>query len=201
MARRSDSFNPRAPSGARPIVFYLPGETPCFNPRAPSGARPPNQPRHLLPNRFQSTRPERGATGGCGAANGRQPVSIHAPRAGRDLTTEDTEPSTTFQSTRPERGATDGIDVDIALVTVSIHAPRAGRDNGLAVREHRSHRFNPRAPSGARHKIAAAFQLPVPVSIHAPRAGRDSRPTSAPSACTFQSTRPERGATPIHRCG
>ena len=81
------SFNPRAPCGARHVItnffFLIYG----FNPRAPCGARLVGDAVIVIVPSFQSTRPVRGAT--CIA----QPllvylvVSIHAPRAGRDLPT------------------------------------------------------------------------------------------------------------------
>ena len=61
--RRRPRFNPRAPRGARPVQFS--GEKPAakgFNPRAPRGARLRKAiSRHWI-QRFQSTRPSRGAT-------------------------------------------------------------------------------------------------------------------------------------------
>ena len=81
------------------------------------------------PERFQSTRPVRGATGTKDNATAGDDISIHAPRAGRDMAVNKVEINgETFQSTRPVRGAT----------------PR------LAVWLHRSKNFNPRAPCGAR---------------------------------------------------
>ncbi len=102
---------------------------------------------------FQSTRPVRGATSlsvsvcvGSYSFNPRAPcgarhvatidsfrcvrVSIHAPRAGRDL-----------------------IQTFLAVVRllVSIHAPRAGRDHRADLHGKAGQRFNPRAPCGARH--------------------------------------------------
>ncbi len=102
-------FNPRAPCGARPGRLLSPFTTALFqstrpvrgattksrcawrnaasfNPRAPCGAR-----RHVVGHvdrlaKFQSTRPVRGATSD--AVSKVIPpikVSIHAPRAGRDL--------------------------------------------------------------------------------------------------------------------
>ena len=56
-------------------------------------------------------------------------VSIHAPRAGRDL------PDTHI----------------LTLSGVSIHAPRAGRDGVQIPPPILSWSFNPRAPCGARH--------------------------------------------------
>ncbi len=147
-----------------------------FNPRAPCGARP---------------RPTTGSTSPCW-------VSIHAPRAGRDVCHD---------------------PALLLLCRVSIHAPRAGRDPPRNRGRCRAWRFNPRAPCGARRgHIQQRGHVPR-VSIHAPRAGRDpSRvgPRRRPLACfnprapcgarhnavalndhvgEFQSTRPVRGAT------
>ena len=56
-------------------------------------------------------------------------ISIHAPRAGRDLTLAGDAPAEAiFQSTRPVRGATTSHIQTRAKLKISIHAPRAGRD-------------------------------------------------------------------------
>ncbi len=101
-------FNPRAPRGARrhgrdgTVSLRL-----SFNPRAPRGARP--QPITVITRYgpFQSTRPARGATRGPPTQRRDEPVSIHAPRAGRDhVIIFPCLPDCEFQSTRPARGAT-----------------------------------------------------------------------------------------------
>ena len=81
-------FNPRAPYGARHDrvdngVHRWRG---CFNPRAPHGARRRVLRQCSADGMFQSTRPARGATRVrlCNAKLLRH-VSIHAPRAGRDV--------------------------------------------------------------------------------------------------------------------
>ena len=78
-------FNPRAPCGAR---LWVPrprkNSQRNFNPRAPCGARPGDL-RHPLPG---------------------APISIHAPRVGRDLDSPSCHPQ----------------------CRISIHAPRVGRD-------------------------------------------------------------------------
>ena len=105
-------FNSRAPCGARLLRFYFcaGGGLSCFNSRAPCGARrassfntqridhrfnsrAPCGARLLMIQRlsktplFQFTRPVRGATTPRRAPEPpKPPVSIHAPRAGRDLT-------------------------------------------------------------------------------------------------------------------
>ena len=78
---------------------------------------------------FQSTHPERGATVLSIRGNIVYRVSIHAPRAGCDLTaTGFGVVSNQFQSTHPERGAT-----DVGRLAAST-----------------SSCFNPRTPSGVR---------------------------------------------------
>ena len=91
------------------ISFQVSGMVENFNPRAPCGARLPQTMLGMSPGIFQSTRPVRGATGHPQKRLQPQDISIHAPRAGRDLDAIEgrmlTKP---FQSTRPVRGATHG---------------------------------------------------------------------------------------------
>ena len=124
------------------------------------------------------------------------PVSIHAPRVGRDLRLlRHAKRQNEFQSTRPVWGATEGdvcrrvilwvsihaprVGRDLvkgyleAVGYVSIHAPRVGRDSGKENRTCGKICFNPRAPCGARQALM--------VSIWA--------------ELQFQSTRPVWGAT------
>ncbi len=79
-----------------------------FNPRAPRGARLGTPAGCNGQEKFQSTRPARGATAVWPLADEAGIVSIHAPRAGRDLL----------------------VGVGEIDLRVSIHAPRAGRDGG-----------------------------------------------------------------------
>src|SRR5690606_28603723 len=108
-----------------------PGRDTRFNPRAPGGARQANPENHLPGMLFQSTRPGWGATISGPRENPGGPVSIHAPRVGRDWTSLSTlnlkgcfnprapggarpaqqsavAPGSAFQSTRPGWGATSG---------------------------------------------------------------------------------------------
>ncbi len=55
---------------------------------------------------FQSTRPVRGATIGRSSDHKTKTVSIHAPRAGRNIVINAVSVQDGFQSTRPVRGAT-----------------------------------------------------------------------------------------------
>ena len=148
--------------------------------------------------KFQSTRPARGATEYKGATGQQVAVSIHAPRAGRDVFDNSSDWGTVgfnpraprgarlicqrgvrlpapFQSTRPARGATDDQEQPQNHHQVSIHAPRAGRDASPLARSMVGQGFNPRAPRGARRLIYAVLL----------------------GFWAFQSTRPARGATTI----
>ena len=211
-------FNPRAPCGARPMALAIPGAPSNFNPRAPCGARLAGKvlcccwiyfnPRapcgarrfggncYRQSQRFQSTRPLRGAT------DTSRSGSYH----------------NRFQSTRPLRGAT-GMPLGVEpSQQISIHAPLAGRDRSRWDRLCNLGDFNPRAPCGARRRIFPRSRRVKWISIHAPLAGRDCIDFAknadhrisihAPLAgrdgsichdgCTsllFQSTRPLRGAT------
>ena len=122
-----------------------------------------------------------------------------------------------FQSTRPMRGATNACGLQRGIIRVSIHAPHAGRDLIRTRYELPTHRFNPRAPCGARR--AQVDKIPLGGGFN-PRAPCGARHTvftlSATMLCFnprapcgarrgagegrghihgFQSTRPVRGAT------
>ena len=192
------SFNPRAPCGARLRANSKNRCLGCrFNPRAPCGARLSAKGISRRRLAFQSTRPVRGATDASQIDRLTVSVSIHAPRAGRDLLAE---------------------NLSRDALGVSIHAPRAGRDESRIDEATGGSGFNPRAPCGARLRFrwqrscGACFNPRAPcgarrshfryllkcvhVSIHAPRAGRDI--VLFPffrATMKFQSTRPVRGAT------
>ena len=125
------------------------------------------------------------------------PISIHAPRVGRD-----------------QRKA----QITIFNEYFNPRAPCGARPHGGLFFMRRKADFNPRAPCGARRGGRLASDPRDHISIHAPRVGRDSRArrgggsihtisihaprvgrdvgliTSA-SRSTFQSTRPVWGAT------
>ena len=107
----------------------------------------------MLESLFQSTRPVWGATFDNLLDATGYPISIHAPRVGRDTTVLLFDE---FQS-------------------ISIHAPRVGRDRRYDMYGLHRHHFNPRAPCGARLLRVAVISAAVVISIHAPRVGRDWR--------------------------
>ena len=190
-----------------------------FNPRAPHGARRLLTVLLVRLREFQSTRPARGATRRALSASMIITVSIHAPRTGRDnadgfqqlgvLGFNPRAPHGArqaavsfvvmlykFQSTRPARGATDCGWKFSPVEHVSIHAPRTGRDTPVCALRTANRRFNPRAPHGARLINGIDYVIDTVVSIHAPRTGRDlSLTLQFTRRIMFQSTRPARGAT------
>ncbi len=132
----------------------------CFNPRPPSGERPVFDNRCKIHILFQSTPPEWGATLSRWLSTLQTAVSIHAPRVGSDKETWRTTPDkTTFQSTPPEWGATVSAYCKTCRAIVSIHAPRVGSDLLRYRARHHDHRFNPRPPSGERHHQIAQQDL------------------------------------------
>jgi len=197
-AGRHARFNPRAPRGARRQGDQMGDVHAGFNPRAPRGARRWTSPLSRRGFAFQSTRPARGATVLVVSSIYSFPVSIHAPRAGRDrlalattrsnasfnpraprgarLTTwPHTPPPMRFQSTRPARGAT-------SLASWDRPVPDS---------------FNPRAPRGARPNIAAATPVAAWFQSTRPARGATGPLPAVGSLDAFQSTRPARGATGV----
>jgi len=102
------------------------------------------------------------------------PVSIHAPRVGRDAVWARLTPRSAGFNSR---------------------APRGARPAPIPERRNQT-RFNSRAPRGARPREGGAGHAQK-VSIHAPRVGRDSGMTFRTALLMFQFTRPAWGATPL----
>ena len=132
--------------GGMGVYIYYVG----FNPRAPCGARPRSVSAMMPRAEFQSTRPVRGATAGSVRRHSPTEVSIHAPRAGRDLIDFSPVDHGIVSIHAPRAGRDSEIKESIINAYVSIHAPRAGRDVAIL--------------------YAVSYLY---VSIHAPRAGRD----------------------------
>ena len=124
-----------------------------FNPRAPCGARPRARDLGGVESLFQSTRPVRGATCHIRRARAGLPISIHAPRAGRDRSCWMPAAQSWHFNPRAPCGARLALVVAGAGdVPISIHAPRAGRDRRGMRRGSPGLHFNPRAPCGARQQ-------------------------------------------------
>ena len=191
-----------------------------FNPRAPYGARLYSRRRSITIDRFQSTRPIRGATAVTTGLSWASRISIHAPHTGRDslceskrLDQQDFNPRAPygarllrpilshginiFQSTRPIRGATNHIQSAELGIRISIHAPHTGRDSSNNELQLIQQDFNPRAPYGAR---LSCFDLLFDFinkdfNPRAPYGARQQSSTNQNIDIPFQSTRPIRGAT------
>ena len=125
---------------------------------------------------FQSTRPVRGATLGVLYPDSTSYISIHAPRAGRDLALGVVLiPCLIFQSTRPVRGATSGVAIKIAEVG----------------------RFQSTRPvRGATLRVITSL-LPMIFQSTRPVRGATSGVSVGDMVDLFQSTRPVRGATSL----
>ena len=167
-----------------------------FNSRAPRGARRSSERENTAPQRFQLTRPARGATGEWSEnANGSY-ISTHAPRAGRD---EDDLPLRHMRghfNSRAPRGA-----------RRSERQPRGCRNGFQLTRPARGAtlwrgllktippNFNSRAPRGARLPAADVSSLTGDFNSRAPRGARQLNSAPKVTNCEFQLTRPARGAT------
>ena len=124
-----------------------------FNPRAPYGTRQPRNHDRIH----------------------RQPISIHAPRTGRDSWMSPCRPpAPKFQSTRPVRDATGSLLPQGKVGLISIHAPRTGRDIDKAKAKRAERKISIHAPRTGRDLDVALPPASAQISIHAPRTGRDS---------------------------
>ena len=80
-----------------------------------------------------------------------QSISIHAPRVGRDAAPCGGATLMSVISIHAPRVGRDSRIADILnLRNISIHAPRVGRDRRYDMYGLHRHHFNPRAPCGAR---------------------------------------------------
>ena len=97
-----------APRAGCDMQSELMQTSPCyFNPRTPCGVRLWILFANSSPRGFQSTHPVRGATNKSAYDIAKDLISIHAPRAGCDVSHRSYEFSNNeFQSTHPVRGAT-----------------------------------------------------------------------------------------------
>ena len=122
---------------------------------------------------FQSTRPVRGGTA-CPAPPWAAPgISIHPPRAGRDVQHPVILGNQDISIHPPRAGRDRAQGQHFEEIIISIHPPRAGRDRlGLVGLLGDGH-FNPPAPCGAGPTPGIAADAGGGISIHPPRAGRD----------------------------
>ena len=149
-------------------------------------------------SKFQSTPPVRGATCPRRLPGAFERISIHAPRAGGDLSSEEAATSIANFNPRPPCGGRRyRACAEAGRLEISIHAPRAGGDTAPERRDLRLTRFQSTPPVRGATIVELdgvkldAFQSTPPVrgattgrkqsccgvliSIHAPRAGGDCR--------------------------
>ena len=102
-----------------------------------------------------------------------------------------------FQSTCPARGTTLVLSVSLLLdVHFNPRAPRGARPRVAVYLYAWQYYFNPRAPRGARRKCRGCRLDYARISIHVPREGHDSHRTETlDRRDLFQSTCPARGTT------
>ena len=145
-----------------------------FNPRAPCGARRDSIMSGIKHYKFQSTRPVWGATWYIMRSKSLIPISIHAPRVGRDLICPKfISADYRFQSTRPVWGAT---------ARWQLHTAE-------------SVDFNPRAPCGARLRTVPLMMYSRTFQSTRPVWGATFEAGERAGVVRFQSTRPVWGAT------
>ena len=146
-------FNPRSPHGERQHGLPLDIHAKYFNPRSPHGERRrKGRKSYWRGKNFNPRSPHGERHGGCRLREGKENISIHAPRTGSDsvfrsirsldVTFQSTLPARgatapneiitqkeVFQSTLPARGATVVRRECAVLRGISIHAPRTGSDS------------------------------------------------------------------------
>ena len=161
-----------------------------FNPRAPCGARP-----SVIAQRGArpATATARARTAPISihaprvgrdrvfrrACRGRYHISIHAPRVGRDNVADKAHRLTDkFQSTRPVWGATEAVVVKALTTSFQSTRPVWGATNHNNLAFALTPDFNPRAPCGAR-RLSMCYGV---------------------NHTAFQSTRPVWGATSQNSC-
>ena len=170
----TDNFNPRAPCGARPSVYFTRWTILWISIHAPHAGRDDSGGGHETAIiRFQSTRPMRGATKISSYIKPGEDISIHAPHAGRDPVFPAVRQCCTDFNPRAPCGA-------------------RPRRSGLC----RSRRdFNPRAPCGARLQEDTLSIDRYTFQSTRPMRGATGSLKVSVWVTGFQSTRPMRGAT------
>ena len=153
MAAFTSLVSIHAPRAGRDITLIFVKEiNDSFNPRAPCGTRQRTSLLLYWRFMFQSTRPVRDATSQGVPTEIYYPVSIHAPRAGRDYKPNHDQHHQQVSIHAPRAGRDDKAAKIVKQAEVSIHAPRAGRDEQLCKLAKLQRVFNPRAPCGTRQQ-------------------------------------------------
>ena len=179
--------------------------------------------RSIICSLFQSTLPVRGGTVFVFIVYSYIHISIHPPRAGRDIVGLPLLALAILISIHPPRAGRDiEARLQIEVGSISIHPPRAGRDDMgrssrwpyirfqstlpvrggtlQCLRECESLEISIHPPRAGRDKEILWNADEISISIHPPRAGRDRE--QCPDRChkKFQSTLPVRGGTGAGPC-
>ena len=177
------------------LVCHWSRRTASFNPRAPCGARLGSFPAPPIALSFQSTRPMRGATAACSPLP--SAILFQSTRPMRGATKHLRHPWRVMRSFNPRApcGAR-----PLALVRISADTrfnPRApcGARRENANRRQAQEGFNPRAPCGARRRSLDSVAGAKSFNPRAPCGARLMVRGRPPPCFPFQSTRPMRGAT------
>ena len=129
----------------------------------------------MLEQIFQSTRPVWGATDIKCARLMVLPISIHAPRVGRDHYCATAREYYAISIHAPRVGRDHGGSCTQRKVWISIHAPRVGRDVDKQVKEFEEQQFQSTRPVWGATRGGDVVAHPARISIHAPRVGRDEQ--------------------------
>ena len=173
-----------------------------FNPRSPCGERLGSNYYTTCLKEFQSTLPVRGATCPRGVRRCPRRISIHAPRAGSDLTCWIIIRWWTHFNPRSPCGERRQISDGVSVVEIiSIHAPRAGSDERYMVSTNGDiKKFQSTLP--VRGATGGGGEITSEDINFNPRSPCGERPTEINRddfTQLFQSTLPVRGATPLSR--
>ena len=151
----------------RPLLFD------SFNSRAPRGARPTARLRSSSLLTFQFTCPSRSTTLDFTGLSHFFGVSIHVPLAEHDAPRRAHNLPTLVSIHVPLAEHDCGGCQPLEPVSVSIHVPLAEHDKTSCPARPSSTSFNSRAPRGARHCAPLTLVVRVYVSIHVPLAEHD----------------------------
>ena len=118
------------------------------------------------------------------------------PREGHDLGYNGVAGSgNPFQSTCPARGTTRNVKtVDNGIINFNPRAPRGARPRVAVYLYAWQYYFNPRAPRGARRKCRGCRLDYARISIHVPREGHDMIPSCCKPDARYFNPRAPRGA-------
>ena len=183
--------------GATADYLWFSGDGENFNPRAPCGARLYDLHLTVYLMEFQSTRPVWGATGGGLFHHECVPISIHAPRVGRDSALRETKEA--FRDFNPRapcgarRSTSDGSQSVRGLFQST--RPVWGATSVFLINSVLQFDFNPRAPCGARRVGQNQIHRAIGFQSTRPVWGATTRCTIFQQPAQFQSTRPVWGAT------